>query len=63
MKNYDKSLIEVWRWKGDVYEDVKGMNDKEHIEKIRNDSEKILSDSTIILKPISRRKDHQISKE
>lgn len=56
MKNYDKSLTEVWEWKEKVYREVKGLTAKEHVEKLRNDAEKILSKSGIKLTPISLEK-------
>jgi len=56
MKNYDKSLTEVWEWKEKVYREVKGLTVKEHVEKLRNDAEKILSKNGIRLTPISLEK-------
>ena len=59
MRNYDKSLIEVWEWKEKVYHDVKNYNAKEYVEKVRNDADKILSDGGIKLASISFKKAHQ----
>ncbi len=59
MKSYDKSLIEVWEWKERVYRDVKDLTAKEYVEKIRNDADKILSESTIKLTPVPLQKEHQ----
>ncbi|OHB90120.1 MAG: hypothetical protein A3D13_06830 [Planctomycetes bacterium RIFCSPHIGHO2_02_FULL_40_12] len=53
MRNYDNSLIEVWKWKEMVYEDTKGMSAKEYVEKVRSDANKILSENAIELTPIS----------
>ncbi len=50
MKNYDKSLIEVWKWKEEVYQDVKDLTTDEYITKIRTDTDKILSENAIRLK-------------
>ena len=63
MRKYDKSLMEVWQWKEDVYEDVKDLNNNEYIEKIRCNADKILSGSAIKLTPISLKKEHQKTKE
>ncbi len=59
MRKYDKSLIEVWRWKDEVYEDVKGLSAKEYIEKVKSDADKIFSESGIKLELISLNKEHQ----
>ncbi|HLG29814.1 MAG TPA: hypothetical protein VI387_06340 [Candidatus Brocadiales bacterium] len=59
MKSYDKSLIEVWEWKERVYRDVKDLTAKEYVEKIRNDADKILSESAIKLIPVPLKKEHQ----
>ncbi len=58
MKNYDKSLIEVWNWKEKVYQDFKDLTPEEYVEKIGNDADKILSESGMELKPVSIKKDH-----
>jgi hypothetical protein len=63
MRKYDKSLMEVWQWKEDVYEDVKDLNNNEYIEKIRCNADKILSENTIKLTPIYLKKEHQNTKE
>jgi len=64
MRNYDNSLIEVWKWKERVYEDTKGMSAKEYVEKVRSDANKILSENAIELTPISSlKKEHQKTKE
>ena len=55
--------MEVWRWKENVYEDVKDLNDNEYIEKIRCNADKILSGSAIKLTPIYLKKEHQNTKE
>lgn len=59
MKNYDKSLIEVWEWKEKVYQDVKDLTPKGYVEKVRNDADKILSEADIKLTSISFKKEHQ----
>lgn len=53
MKRYDKSLVEVWEWKEQVYRDVKDLPPNEYLKKIKTDAEKILSESRINLNPIS----------
>ena len=59
MKSYDKSLIEVWEWKERVYRDVKDLTAKEYVEKVRNDADKILSESAIKLTLFPLKKEHQ----
>jgi len=59
MKEYDKSLIEVWEWKERVYHDVKDLTAKEYIERIKDDADKILSDALIKLTPVPPKKEHQ----
>ena len=53
MKKYDRSLIEVWEWKEKVYHNVRDLSPKEYLVKIKNDTDKILSESHIKLKTIS----------
>ena len=50
MRKYDKSLIEVWECKEKVYLDIKDLKAKEYVDKIREDTDKILSDRHIKLK-------------
>jgi len=52
MKRYDKSLIEVWEWKENIYREVKDLAPSEYVKKIKNDAEKILSDSHINLNTV-----------
>ena len=52
MKKYDKSLIEVWEWKDKVYSNVKDLNTKEYVDKIKNDADTILANSKLKLKTI-----------
>ncbi|MGR3311559.1 MAG: hypothetical protein ACUZ77_12405 [Candidatus Brocadiales bacterium] len=59
MKNYDKSLLEVWEWKESIYQDVKDLTAKEYVEKVRNDADKILSESAIKLTSIPFKREHQ----
>lgn len=59
MKKYDKSLIEVQEWKESVYRDVKDLTAKEYIEKIRADAERVLSENSIKLAPVSSKREHQ----
>jgi len=58
---YDKSLLEVWKWKEKVYQEVRELSAKEYVEKIRNDADRILSDNRIKLVPVSLKKEHRIS--
>jgi hypothetical protein len=59
MKKYDKSLIEVWEWKNNVYQDVKNLTAKEYIEKIKSDAETILLEEHIKLTTIIFKRKHQ----
>lgn len=59
MRNYDKSLIEVWGWKDKVYSEVKGLSGKEYVEKIRKDAEKLLAGGSIRLKSVSVKSERQ----
>ena len=59
MKRYDKSLIEVWEWKERIYREVKDLPPNEYLKKIKNDAERILSESNINLNPISISEKHR----
>lgn len=59
MRKYDKSLIEVWEWKEKVYQKVKALSAEEYVKKIKNDADKIFSETGIKLTPISLKKEHQ----
>ena len=59
MKRYDKSLIEVWEWKEKVYREVTDMAPSEYVKKIKNDAEKILSNSHIKLPTVAISKRRQ----
>ncbi len=62
MKKYDKSLLEVWEWKEKVYQDVKDLTAEEYVEKVRKDTDKILSNGLINLTPVALKKDpHKIT--
>jgi len=50
MQKYDKSLIEVWEWKEQVYQELKDLTDQEIIEKIRKNADKMLLESKMELK-------------
>ena len=49
MKTYDKSLTEVWEWKEKVYEETKALSSEEFINKLKSDTDIILSKNKIIL--------------
>ena len=59
MKSYEKSLTEVWEWKEKVYQDVKDLTTEDYLEKLRGDTERILSENYAKLTPISLKKDLQ----
>ena len=51
MEKFDKSLMEVWDWKEKVYQETKDLSDKEYIEKLQSDTDKILKEAGIALEP------------
>lgn len=58
MKNYDKSLVEVWEWKKRVYLDVKDLTTEEYVKKISKGANKTLTENRINLKAVSLKKGH-----
>ena len=56
MQKYDKSLVEVWEWKEKVYQKVKDLSTQEYIEKVKKDTDRILSEHGIKLRQHRRRK-------
>jgi hypothetical protein len=56
MQKYDKSLIEVWEWKEKVYQKVKDLSTQEYIEKVRKDTDRILSEYGIKLRQHRKKK-------
>lgn len=62
MKKYDRSLTEVWEWKEEVYREVKDLNAKGYIDKIRKDADKTLSAGQIKLTPVFlKEKRHKVA--
>lgn len=59
MKKYDKSLAEVWDWKEQVYQDGKRLTAQDFLEKLKRDTERILSENHVRLTPISLKKELQ----
>jgi hypothetical protein len=53
MKKYDNSLVEVWKWKEAVFFDTQGLSEKELVEKISINAEKLLKENNINLELIS----------
>ena len=49
MRIYDRSLEEVWEWKEQVYQQVKGFTPAEYIEKIGKDARAILNEHGVKL--------------
>ena len=49
MKIYDRSLEEVWEWKEQVYEQLKGFTPAEYLEKIGTDARAVLNEHGIKL--------------
>jgi hypothetical protein len=54
MKIYDRSLEEVWEWKEQVYQHIKGFTSAEYIEKIGKDAGSILSEYGVTLRVAQR---------
>lgn len=53
MKKYDISLVEVWKWKEAVFFETQGLSERELVEKISIDAEKLLKENNINLELIS----------
>lgn len=56
MRNFDKSLTEVWEWKDKVYQDTKNMTAAEYAEKVRKDVDKELETNAIALQAVHKEK-------
>ena len=54
MKIYDRSLEEVWEWKEQVYQQVKGFTPTEYIEKIGKDARAVLNEHGVKLRVAQR---------
>ena len=54
MEKYDKSLVEVWEWKESVYQDVKKLSDSDYAEKLKRESDEILSAAGVKLRTVSK---------
>jgi hypothetical protein len=59
MREYDRSLVEVWEWKEQVYQTVKDLSPREYIEKLRSDTDKLLSENKIKLNVVFPKKHYQ----
>jgi len=55
MNNHDRSLVETWEWKDRVYREVKELSDAEYREKLRLDSDSLLSAHKISLGLVRRK--------
>ena len=53
MENENKSLVEVWKWKEEIYAEVKDLDTREYLEKLRKDAEKFLLSNGISLAAVS----------
>jgi hypothetical protein len=62
MKKPDKSLREVWGWKEKVFQEYGQFSSQEYIQKMKNNTEKLLSTNNIKLKDLSlERKQRKIA--
>jgi len=59
MKNYDRSLIEVWEWRRKVHEDLKGLTVEEYVKKVREEADAALDKYGIKLKRVETNRDLQ----
>lgn len=55
MRKYDKSLVEVWEWKEDVYNETKDLTAREYVKKIKEDADSILAGHRTRLTTVSPR--------
>jgi hypothetical protein len=54
MKNYDRSLEEVWEWKELVYQDVKGLAPADYLVKIARESRALMQEHGLVLRTHKR---------
>jgi hypothetical protein len=54
MKNYDRSLEEVWEWKELVYQDVKGLTHVDYLAKIARESRALMQEHGLVLRTVKR---------
>ena len=59
MKNYDRSLIEVWEWRRKVHEDFKDLTIEEYVAKAREEADAALDKYGIKLKRVETKRDLQ----
>ena len=59
MKNYDRSLIEVWEWRRKVHEDFKDLTIEEYVTKAREEADSALKKYGIKLKRVETKRDLQ----
>ena len=52
MQKYDKSLMEVWEWKDNFYQDTKELSLKETVARIRKEAKGICEKYNLRLKKI-----------
>jgi hypothetical protein len=51
---YDRSLEEVWEWKEQVYQQIKGFTHAEYIEKVGRDARAVLNEHGVKLRLVQR---------
>ncbi len=56
MKNFDKSLTEVWEWKDKVYQEAKNLAPEDYVKKIKDVAERELETNAITLQSIHKEK-------
>jgi hypothetical protein len=56
MEKYDKSLTEVWEWRRKLHEELKDLTPKEYVEKIREDTDRIIKEKGLKLKIVKSKR-------
>ena len=58
MQRYDRSLMEVWKWKDKVYQELKDLTPEERVKKLRKDTDRLLREHGIKLKKHYMKSNH-----
>jgi len=56
MKEYDKSLVEVWEWRQKIHDELKGLTNDGYVKQVRKQADAILAKYNIKLERIETRK-------
>ena len=55
MEKVDKSLLEVWHWRTQIYEETKHLNMDEYIVELKKESNHFLKEAKLQLKEVNLR--------